>query len=96
MSEWSTERLVKKLWNDWCKYPNPNIWITAFWEDEDIPRTFYMSDELIDRTTNYALDDNTPSELSEKAMSISDLINTEKNRFKNSKFKLWSWLLPKP
>lgn len=77
ISEWSTETLVNRLWNDWCRFPNPSIWITAFWEDEFMPRAFYTSDELLDRIVDYALHDETPHDLSEKAISISDLINSE-------------------
>ncbi len=72
--EWPTEKLVKQLWKDWCNYPNPDIWITAFWSDDAAPKNFYCSKELIEKITSYALDESTPSELSEKAIAVSDLM----------------------
>ena len=71
------EKLVNYLWRDWCSYPNPNIWITPFWDNESIPWQFYTSDKLLDKITEYALNSKTPPELSEKAMAVSDLINSK-------------------
>ena len=72
--EWPTEKIVNKFWHDWCNCRNPSIWITAFWDDESIPMKFYTSKQLIDRISNYALDENTPMELSNKAAEVSDLM----------------------
>jgi hypothetical protein len=69
-----TDRLVNKLWSDWCEYHCPSIWVTAFWDDETAPRKFYCSEELIEKISNFALDDTTTSELAKKAMAISDLM----------------------
>ena len=77
LHEWPMEKLVTKLWKDWCNFPNPNIWITAFWEYAYIPRQFYTSDKMFVKITDYALDNKTPPELSEKAMAVSDLINSQ-------------------
>lgn len=72
--EWPAENLVAKLWEDWCNYPNPNIWITAFWNSEQEPRAFYTSQALQEKITNFALCENTASNLSKKAIEVSDLI----------------------
>ncbi len=70
-----TDVLVTKLWDDWCNFANPSIWITTFWEKEIIPKQFYASKNLLNKVTDYALDKKTPSELSNKAMAVSDLIH---------------------
>lgn len=72
---WPNNKLINKLWHDWCNCRNPSIWITAFWDDENIPRKFYTSDSLQGRINDYALSDDTPTDLANKAMAVADVIH---------------------
>lgn len=72
--EYPVEKLVKRLWNDWCNFRNPDIWVTAFWDDSSIPMRFYTSEQLVEKISTYAFDGTTPEELSNKAMAVLDII----------------------
>lgn len=71
-----TDVLVAKLWNDWCNFANPNIWITTFWDSSVKAREFYLSEKMQKKVLDFAFADDTSAELTEKAMSIADLMHT--------------------
>ena len=75
--DWPTDKLVKKLWKDWCDFKNPNIWITAFWNSSTKAREFYSSEKMQTKVIDFALADNTPPELAEKAMAVSNLMQKQ-------------------
>lgn len=76
VSDLDDKTLTSRLWNDWCSWGNTSaIWITAFWENASQARSFYLSDELLNRLTNYALDENTSPEMRDKAYELADVIH---------------------
>jgi len=74
--DFNDETLTRRLWNDWCSWGiNHAIWITPFWKHPSVARAFYLSDELLDRISNYALDEKTPTEMQNKAYDVANVIH---------------------
>ncbi|WP_170331532.1 hypothetical protein [Ruegeria arenilitoris] len=71
--------LVQRFWHDWCASCIPgreSVWITAFWESPGNSKAFafYTSKALYDRVTRVAFGENTPKDLSEKALAVASVI----------------------
>jgi hypothetical protein len=74
---WPDERIVERLWRDWCQAPPGQIWLTAFWESggNEQAFAFYTSRVLYDRMAAFGLADATPRELADKALAVADVIS---------------------
>lgn len=72
--ELPTDRLVNKLWSDWCEHHYPSIWVTTFWKNESEAWSFYGSEALLEKVTNFALEQSTMPKVALKAMAVADTI----------------------
>lgn len=68
--------LVEKLWMDWRAGCSFSIWITAFWEKDKLNQvmSFYTARPLYERMLSYGMAEDTPKELSNKALDLADTI----------------------
>jgi hypothetical protein len=79
LDAWTDAELAGKLYHDWA-YPcgGGSIWITAFWEAPLNTRVFewYTSRALYERMEAFGLNDETPREISGKALDVADIIRS--------------------
>lgn len=76
VSAWSDEELTLKLWQDCCAQGTHGIWGSTFWDNgtgQDV-YDWHRSSALYERLTNYALRDDTPPELVQKASDVTAVI----------------------
>lgn len=76
---WQDETLVGVLWRNWINtYNSASIWRTAFWEANAPPAqhvwNWYLSEELLDRVTRAALDDNLSDNVKRQAAAVEQVI----------------------
>ncbi len=72
---WSDAALVNTLWRDWVSiYNHRSIWRTAFWEANELPAqhiwNWYLSEDLQERMTRIALDDEVNDQLCRRASDV--------------------------
>lgn len=68
--------LAERLWNDWCRFKPPGVWVDAFWSknQEAEVYSFYRSRELLQRMSDLAFDPQTPPELADKALAVAAVV----------------------
>ena len=52
-------------------------WISSWWPDEKLARSFFLSSRLYDRLVSYGTDTNTPEPLAKKSLGVADSIYQE-------------------
>ena len=80
---WSDAELAAKLHHDWvCAHGFGVIWITAFWESplNSEAYAWYTSHRLYERFVEFGLNDETPSDIADKALAVADIIQVYADR----------------
>lgn len=74
--EFENEVLVSKLWRDWCSFGVGYFPSTAFWgkEHKSEALAFYTARPLYNRMVAYGMAEDTPKEMSGKALDVADTI----------------------
>ncbi|MCP5086097.1 MAG: hypothetical protein GY952_04755 [Rhodobacteraceae bacterium] len=78
LMKWSDVELVSKLWLDWISWGKPNIWRTAFWDENTSNAKhvtqWYHSPELQQKAERVTLAENVTPEEKTKAQAVLWLI----------------------
>lgn len=72
---WPTDRLVEQLSRDWSTAWGYEIWITPFWDDEDVPWRFWTRPALYERFLDCGADSRTAPDIARRAYDLATVID---------------------
>ncbi len=80
--QWDTEKLVLHLNQHWSIIQIDGTikrrpWISTFWPDDALARSFFLSSRMYDRLLAYGAAENTPQPLAQQALELADMIYWE-------------------
>ncbi|MCG3269575.1 hypothetical protein [Yoonia sp. I 8.24] len=80
--QWDTEKLVQHMNQYWSIIRHDGTikrspWISTFWPDKELARSFFLSSRMYDRLVAYGTAEDTPAPLAQQALEVADMIYWE-------------------